>query len=304
MLYLGKGRSALIYFGVLCAAIAVKYIQLDSVDADVLSGISSFAALMVGCFHSYRVAGGLTGNTPVFWFSRWYFLTILCSFPFLLLLFRIFAFDIFGAASGSMAPSLMRGDVFTVSKIAYGYSRFSFPFGWPAISGRVFAARPELGDVVVFRLPIDTRTDYVKRIVAGPGDRVRMSGGRLHLNGVVVNRTDAGTLSLASNSGFEVKSRYRCYVEVLPNGSAYSIAEETDTGPLDDTREYLIPQRHYFVLGDNRDASQDSRILPTVGFIPEENIVGRVSLVFWNSEMRTLSFRRVQRSVENCQDKD
>ncbi|MEK9725739.1 MAG: signal peptidase I, partial [Rhodospirillaceae bacterium] len=164
---------------------------------------------------------------------------------------------------------------------SYGYSRYSLPFGLPLIPGRILFDEPERGDVVVFKLPIDRTTDYIKRIVGLPGDKLQVVKGILHINGTPVNREHAGEFVEHD----EWTGRYRRiprYIETLPNGRQHFILEETDTGPADDTQVYTVPEGHYFGMGDNRDRSQDSRFLDAVGYIPRENLVGRAEVKFFS----------------------
>lgn len=193
---------------------------------------------------------------------------------------RSFLFEPFSIPSGSMMPTLLVGDYLFVSKYAYGYSRYSFPFGLPPFRGRIFSSPPERGDVVVFRLPSDTDTDYIKRVIGLPGDRIQMIGGILHINGKAVERVAVGDFE--TRDGFGQARRFRQYRETLPNGRQHLILELTDDGPVDNTDVYTVPEGTFFALGDNRDSSRDSRFLDDVGFIPQQNIVGRAEIIFFS----------------------
>jgi signal peptidase I len=197
------------------------------------------------------------------------------------LVIRTFLFEPFNIPSGSMKPNLMIGDYLFVSKYSYGYSRYSLPFGLPLIPGRVMAGEPEQGDVAVFKLPSNPRTDYIKRVVGLPGDRIQMQGGRLYINGVKVPRESLGVIIDTENDGTDV--RMHVYEETLPGGVTHIIYEESDRGPLDNTMEYIVPEGHYFMMGDNRDNSQDSRVGELVGYVPLINFVGRAERIFFST---------------------
>jgi len=198
----------------------------------------------------------------------------------LLLCARTFAFQPFNIPAGSMAPTLVVGDHFFVSKFRYGFSHYSLPFSPPLFSGRIFAAQPERGDVVVFRLPKDDSIDYVKRLVGLPGDRIQMIDGVLHINGQAVKREPAGDY-LYSGWGDEPVQAKRWH-ETLPNGVRYDTIQVQATSYYDNTPEYLVPPGHYFMIGDNRQNSQDSRVLSAVGYVPFENLIGRAEIIFYS----------------------
>lgn len=196
---------------------------------------------------------------------------------------RTVAFEPFNIPSGSMIPSLLIGDYLFVSKYSYGYSRFSLP-GWltdlDVFGGRIFERQPDRGDVAVFKLPRDNSTDYIKRIIGLPGDRIQVRGGVLHINGSAVKRERIE--DWVERDGANA-ARVTQYVETLPNGRRHRIIEYTDNGALDDTPVFVVPQGHYFAMGDNRDNSLDSRVQSAVGFVPAENLVGRAEFLFFST---------------------
>ena len=198
----------------------------------------------------------------------------------LALLIRTFLYEPFNIPSGSMKPTLEVGDYLFVHKPAYGYSRFSFPFALAPIEGRMWAKQPERGDVVVFKLPTNTRIDYIKRIVGMPGDTVQVIDGRLYINDVIVPRDPLGLKRIDEDGRAVTMAEY---AETLPNGVVHRIYEEGDNYPLDNTPAYTVPDGHFFVMGDNRDNSQDSRVMNHVGFVPYENLVGRASFLFFST---------------------
>lgn len=196
------------------------------------------------------------------------------------LVVRTFLFEPFNIPSGSMIPTLLVGDYLFVSKYSYGYSRHSLPFSPPLFKGRIFESEPERGDVAVFKLPLDNDTDYIKRIVGLPGDRIQVVSGVLHVNGKPVKRRRIGDYP-GDSSGQRASVQY---VETLPGGKVHNIIETRgDVGQLDNTPVYKVPKGHYFAMGDNRDSSLDSRVLDHVGFVPAENLVGRAEFLFFST---------------------
>ena len=211
---------------------------------------------------------------------------------------RTFAIEPFNIPSGSMIPTLLIGDYLFVSKYSYGYSKHSFPFSLGFFSGRIFGRSPERGDVAVFKYPGDqgqgaNRTDYIKRIVGLPGDRIQVKEGILNINGKPVERVKVGDYT-----GGGVGRRGTLYIEVLPNGRRHEIIENTDNGTSDNTPEFLVPAGQYFAMGDNRDDSLDSRtqlqIRDGMGairtrdqlgwYVPAENLVGRAEFIFFSHD--------------------
>jgi signal peptidase I len=193
---------------------------------------------------------------------------------------RTFAYEPFNIPSGSMIPTLLVGDYLFVSKFSYGYSRYTVAFGAPVFDGRVLYTKPERGDVAVFKLPRDNKTDYIKRIIGLPGDRIQVIGGILHINGEAVKRDRVEDFVTTDQFGRQI--RVAQYVETLPNGRKHRIIEESDTGSLDNTQVYTVPEDHFFAMGDNRDNSLDSRVSSMVGFVPVENLVGRAEFLFFS----------------------
>ena len=192
--------------------------------------------------------------------------------------FRTFLFQPFSIPTGSMKPTLLVGDYLLVSKFSYGYSRYSLPWAPDMFEGRILASEPERGDIAVFRLPRDPSLDYIKRVIGLPGDQIQMRDGQLYINGEPVERERAGTYE--DESPFGQTQEVIVYRETLPNGVTYETLDADPDGPGDDTQVFSVPEGHYFMMGDNRDNSSDSRF--DVGMVPFENFVGRARIIFFS----------------------
>lgn len=194
---------------------------------------------------------------------------------------RSFFFEPFRIPSGSMRPSLEAGDFIFVSKYNYGYGRYSFPFGLGKFQGRILDFnQPERGDIIVFRNPAEPSRSFVKRLIGLPGDRIQLKEGVLMINGKAVARTPAEPYSFLIDGNNVLVLRYQ---ERFSEGYQHQIIEiQGDKGSFDNTIEYLVPKEHYFMMGDNRDGSQDSRFLAEVGFVPYENLIGPARFIWFS----------------------
>ena len=198
------------------------------------------------------------------------------------LVIRTFLFQPFNIPSGSMKATLLVGDYLFVSKYSYGYSHYSIPLSPPLFSGRIFGSEPSRGDIVVFRLPKDDSTDYIKRVIGLPGDRIQMREGLLYINDAPVKRERLSDFIGEDPCGSDATARVKRWKETLPNGVSYESLDCVDNGFYDNTNVYTVPAGHFFMMGDNRDNSTDSRVLSAVGYVPFQNIVGRAQMIFFS----------------------
>ena len=196
------------------------------------------------------------------------------------LVIRTFLFQPFNIPSGSMKATLLVGDYLFVSKYSYGYSHFSLPLSPPLFSGRMPGGwLPQRGDVVVFRLPKDTSVDYIKRVIGLPGDKIQVIDGDVQINGVPVKREPAP--AYVENEEGTTEAPVKRWKETLPNGVSLYTLDLVEHGFADNTQVYTVPPGDYFMMGDNRDNSTDSRF-SQVGFVPLENIVGKAQIIFFS----------------------
>jgi signal peptidase I len=210
---------------------------------------------------------------------------------------RTFFYQPFNIPSESMYPTLKVGDYLFVSKLSYGYSKYSFNFSFGGFGttwikccpidfpGRVVLAdTPKRGDVAVFKLPTDTNIDYIKRVIGLPGDRIQMRDGVLFINGEAVPKVRVEDYVDNEPGAVDRGVPIEQFEETLPNGVKYRVLDRRpgSTGEVDNTDEYVVPAGHYFMMGDNRDNSEDSRFLNAVGYVPIENYVGRADIIFFS----------------------
>ena len=199
---------------------------------------------------------------------------------------RTVAFEPFNIPSGSMLPTLLVGDYLFVSKYSYGYSKHSLPASPGLFKGRILERLPERGDVIVFKTPSDNSTDYIKRVVGLPGERIQMKNSVLHINDVPVKLEQIEDFVVGDSPG--LARRFEQFFETLPNGRRHRILNSSYTPGADETAVFVVPAGHYFMMGDNRDESADSRFAVQafggVGFVPAENLVGRAEFLFFSTD--------------------
>ncbi len=294
MAYLNKGRLALLYvFALITLHVVLEMIPSFAWEEEAIfnvEGIAYWAVTVLAAVHAYYVAKKFNVDEKVKWFARCTIPLIVLAvcLPFIAILFRTAVYEPFHIPSRSMAPTLYPYDTLLAEKFAYGYGAYSLPLHLKLWDGKFFEAPPNRGDIVIFALPSNTDIFYIKRIVGLPHDRILMDGGELYINDQRVPRKETG--NVITLNGLALTE----YQETLPNGVHYNILSEGDGGTLDNTGEYVVPKGHYFVMGDNRDHSHDSRVLPKIGFIPSVNIIGRAGLLIKEGQTGQYVLRAIE----------
>jgi len=199
------------------------------------------------------------------------------------IIIRSLLFQPFYIPSSSMEPTLLVGDRIFVSKYTYGFSKHSFPFSPPVLNKRIFNSKPDYGDLIVFKTPADNRTDFIKRLIGFPGDEIQFINGELYLNKKKIIREEIKE-KFQIKCGEETKEVIS-YIEILPNGKRY-LAVYNKIGSMMNTDKYVVPDEHYFFLGDNRDCSRDSRFLSSVGYVHEINLIGKAKIIFFSNDTK------------------
>ena len=202
------------------------------------------------------------------------------------IIIRSFFIQPFYIPSSSMEPTLLVGDRLFVTKYSYGYSKHSFPFSPPILNGRIFSQKPEVGDVIVFKTPADNRTDYIKRLIGLPGDNIQFINGDLFLNNnqIFKSKVPMNDIIYCGNQTIDVIK----FEEKLPNGAIHNTVYLKNYS-FQNSDVFIVPPKHYFFLGDNRDCSKDSRYLTSVGYVHEDNLVGKAQFIFFSSDFRIAS---------------
>ena len=198
------------------------------------------------------------------------------------ILIRSLLLQPFYIPSSSMEPSLLVGDRLFVTKLSYGYSKHSFPFSIGPIKNRIFFSEPKRGDVIVFKTPADNRTDYIKRLLGLPGDKLQFIEGNLYLNNVEILKSKIKYNSKIYCGKSKVETNV--FKEKLLNGREYLTTYYVN-GSYQNSDEFIVPPDHYFFLGDNRDCSKDSRFLSSVGFVHKNNLVGKAQFIFFSTDI-------------------
>ena len=209
---------------------------------------------------------------------------------FIAVIIRSLLFQPFYIPSSSMEPTLLVGDRIFVSKYTYGYSKHSFPFSPPILNKRIFSSEPKYGDLIVFKTPSDNRTDFIKRLVGLPGDKIQIKNGDLLINQEKVEKEEM-------LNDFEIKCGgenidVKLFNEILPNTIKHTVVYNK-IGSMVNSDLYIVPEDHYFLLGDNRDCSRDSRFLSSVGYVHKDNLVGKARLIFFSNDTNNGSVLKI-----------
>lgn len=277
------GIAYLIASGIVAYAVPYALRYHPIAHPDWMAVLATLVYRLAGSTHVHFTASRQLPRDRYPWFSKlysWFLLFFLAP-----LLIRNLLVQPFHIPSGSMMPTLQVGDYLFSEKLTYGISKYSLMFGMGP-SHRIGGRPPKRGEVVVFAFPAEPTVDYVSRVIGLPGDRIQMRDGRLIINGLMVDRQPLVTTDIPHEAGVTL------YMEHLPGGVDHLIIEMVDTSRGDNTREFLVPDDYYFMMGDNRDNSLDSRF--SVGFVPDENIASRPWLLYFNSEMAGRSWLRVR----------
>ncbi len=206
------------------------------------------------------------------------------------LIIRSLLLQPFYIPSSSMEPNLLVGDRLFVTKYSYGYSKHSFPFSPNIFDGRIIYSKPKRGDVVVFKTPADNRTDYIKRLIGIPGDEIQFINGSLYLNNNEILKTFIRFNEDVFCGNEKIKTNF--FIEKLPNGIEYKTTYRLDYS-FQNSDKFIVPEDHFFFLGDNRDCSKDSRFLSEVGYVHKDNLVGKAQFLFFSSDYRVGSIFKV-----------
>ncbi len=199
------------------------------------------------------------------------------------IIIRSLLFQPFYIPSSSMEPTLLIGDRIFVSKYTYGFSKHSFPFSPNISNKRFFSKNPKRGDLVVFKTPSDNRTDYIKRLIGLPGDTIQFINGQLFINEKKIKREMVKNMNFIRCGNFNLETN--SYIETLPNGSKHLVVYKKK-GSLQNTKKFKVPLNHFFLMGDNRDCSKDSRYLDSVGYVNVTNLVGKAKIIFFSNDTK------------------
>ncbi len=291
MCYLNRGKLAFVYSIVLYPLSFWFLVTTYFYGSSFGHIASAWVPRIIAMVHCFFIAKARLPLEHFKWYTRWYSLLLLFVLPSILALgFRTFLYEPFDIPSSAMASTIIKGDYIFVSKSTYGYSRYSFPLALPIFKGRIWPTKPERGDVVVFR-PSEAQTAFIKRLIGLPGDHIQIKGAILYINEKAIPKEYVDDwIDTDRMPPFALKR----YKETLPEGKSYYVLSERPNDPVENTHVYVVPEGHYFMLGDNRDNSRDSRYAHPVGFVPEENLIGKAVSIEGNTRTHQFLHKQIQ----------
>lgn len=295
MFYLNRWRWALIYTSLYISIFyASKILLPNNSDYNDVIGFTLIAFMLMGAFHAYHIAKKTDfKHLKLSWYARIFppvIFGLIAVMLFISFIIRPFIFEPFNIPAQSMRPTLNAGDYIFSSKSAYGHSKYALPANLPLWDGKILKKPPQRGDIIIFDLAKNPKISYIKRVIGLPNDTIQMLRGRLFINGVLVKQTKTSSFTLEEHGE---DATYTQYTEQLPNGKTYEILSKSDHEPLDNTDVYTVPNEHYFVLGDNRDNSLDSRVISQVSMVHEDYIIGKASIRYYNVQKNKFTFEKI-----------
>ncbi len=294
MLYMNKGILALVYLGYYIISSFISELQYTYgiTNYQTLITLADVFIYLIAIIHIGYISKQKTKNTQLKWYATLTFHLISFMVPTIIIFIfcRLFLFDIFSMAqpASSMSPTIRTGDIIMSWKPSYGYGPYSIPFTETLFSTKILSSSPKRGDVILFAKPSEPEITYIKRVIGLSGDTIQMKNGQLILNNNVIEHRFLETQTLEDNKAVSI------ITETLPNGDSYNIINDTDISPLDNTQIYTVPEKHIFVMGDNRDNSMDSRVLSKIGYIHEKFIVGKAIIIIKNGKTGKFTFQKIK----------
>jgi len=294
MMYVNRGWIAIAYLTVSGAYGAIEVIYLEPYynpsTIKIMDTATTISLYIIGTFHAFYIAYHFNKHEDLRWYSKIIPPLTVVLLPLIItaILIRTFLNEPFSIPSGSMEPTFPTGDIIYAKKSAYGYSKYAIPFILRSDlpDGRIYNKAPERGDVVVLTLPENPKIDYLKRIIGMPGDTIQMIRGELYINNQKIEHKKIEPYQLSNDKLLDQ------YIETLPNGRKYKVLNVSDNEYLDNTPLYTVPEKHYFMMGDNRDNSSDSRVF---GAVHEDYLIGMASIQIKDGRTNQYVFRSVEK---------
>lgn len=292
MAYMNRGRLALLYLTIILLTIGAQLYALYIIpqhEKDISLIGDGLIILLTGisAIHTFIIARNFH-DAKLRWFARFMppLLTVTVIFIFAAIPFRTFVYEPFNVPSKSMMPTISVGDTFFAKKFAYGYSRYSLPFNPLIFTGKLFKKEPQRGDIVIFDRHDMPNISFIKRVIGMPHDKIQIIDGKLHINEKNVTTTFIKTKNFGTDT-FDV------YAETLDNGKTYYIWNQHNPRNMGNTPQYTVPKNHYFVMGDNRNNSMDSRSMGTIGFVHEDQIIAQADTLYYDGTLNTFVWQHI-----------